>query len=877
MSGGLISHCVGSHSLYRLLSEVARGNPQATALLAPGRTAITYGQMLDHMDCIHESLLSMGLGRGDRIATVLVDSSETALAMICIMAFATATPINPGHAPQEIARQLKNLQSRAVIISRQAPAELRAVVEESNLAVIELERSRSNLAGGFELSGIRVAGSTLPDRASCGGEDSIIVVQTSGTTGTPKVVALKQNQLLSMMLANCQVLGLTPEDRCLNVMPLFHVHGLGAVLVSLLSGGSVVVTEGFSADGFLEQVREFKPTWYTSVPTIHQAVLARAEASVGLTGTPAGGGSIRMVRSGSAPMPRGVPERLEAVFGAVYIEACGATECSAYISSNRPHNRKTGSQGLPMPGTDVRVIDEEGNNLPAGHIGEMIVRGPGVFDGYEGDAELNASAFYEGYFRTGDLVYRDEDGFIFIAGRIKEQINRGGMKVSPMKVDDVILRHPAVRQCVTFGVPDERLGEEIACAVIAHPGKPVNEIELQRHAAAHLGDFEVPRRIILLDEIPKGPTGKIVRIGLAQKLGLGAGSPSAAPVAHAIDPDTPIQQMVASLWSVVLKTHVVDIDTTFMQLGGDSLQATQMVLEVEREFGIRIPIAALFTHGTIRKLSELIVSEGWRAQAGAPVILREGNESGPTLFCLPGIGGNVYCFQSIASGLDAHQRVVGLPLPGADGLEAPMTSFEDITARFLGLMRMHQPTGPYLLAGYSFGGRLAVAIAHRLSEDGEVVRFLGLLDTPGPNWPGPGRMMRRIGSKMIRITDGLRRAMGGQVGQNRSSVANGQDEAMPGLLLPDGADDERRRRQEELVAACRRASRRWKPSRVSVKITLLRARISAWTNCDVSDESMGWGKYAKGGMEIVTVPGSHGTIFHNPFSLAVTREIAARI
>lgn len=864
-----------SHCLHRLLGKAADGRPSAAAMLAPGRATLAYRELLDRIDSAHESLRALGLGRGDRIATVLPDSSEAALAMIALMSLSAATPINPRNPSGEIARQLSNLRAGAVIVERDAPAPIRAAVERSGLAVIELARDGSGVAGGFELSGRPVAHAGTADREPGAGRDPILVIQTSGTTGKPKIVSLTQDQLLSMMLANCGVLGLSPEDRCLGVMPLFHVHGLGAVLVSLLSGGSVVVAGGFSADAFFEQVAHFRPTWYTAVPTIHQAVLDRAEKCPEIARELARDRPFRIVRSGSAPMPPGLPERLEATFGAIYLEACGATECSACIASNRPHDRKIGSQGPPMPGMDVRVIDEGGRDLPAGQVGELIVRGPGVFDGYEDDPELDAVSFFEGYFRTGDLASRDDDGFITLKGRIKEQINRGGMKVAPADVDEVMRRHPAVEECVTFGMPDAMLGEEVACAIVPRRPEVVAEIDLQRHAAEHLADFRVPRRIVVLDAIPKGPTGKVVRIGLAETLGLSATSPSPAPRAGGIEPRSPAEQRIAASWSNALGMAVLDIDAPFPQLGGDSMQAARMVLDLEEKFGVRVPLAALFAHDTIRKLARLVESDGWRPEAGMPVLLREGSGGGPVLFCLPGAGGNVYGFQAIASRLGEDRRVIGLPLPGADGLEPPLASVEEIATRFLGILRAQQPRGPYLLAGYSFGGKVAVEIARRLHESGEPVRFVGLLDTPGPGWPGPPLLRLRIASKIRRTLAGFRRRLG--LGSTPSATDYESDPTLVSARLPEAASAERHLEQARLIDACKAASRRWDPGILPFPITLLRARSQVWPNCDVSDETMGWGKVAGGGLDIVSVPGAHHTLFREPFGSVLAREIQARL
>jgi acyl-CoA synthetase (AMP-forming)/AMP-acid ligase II len=301
-------------------------------------------------------------------------------------------------------------------------------------------------------------------------------------------------------------------------MPLFHIHGLIAgVLSSLGAGGSTYCSPGFNAMRFFGWVEEAAPSWYTAVPTMHQLILTRAARnSEAIAGNP-----LRFIRSSSSPLPPTVMAELEAVFDAPVIESYGMTEAAHQMTSNPlpPRARKPGTVGVAA-GPDVAIMDEAGALLEGGATGEIVIRGPNVAAGYQSNAEANATAYTDGWFRTGDQGVIDPDGYLTITGRLKEIINRGGEKISPREVDEVLLAHPAVAQAVTFAMPHERLGEEVAAAVVLRDGEEASERDLRKFVGEHIADFKTPRQIVILDEIPKGATGKIQRIGLAEKLGL---------------------------------------------------------------------------------------------------------------------------------------------------------------------------------------------------------------------------------------------------------------------------------------------------------------------------------------------------------------------
>jgi acyl-CoA synthetase (AMP-forming)/AMP-acid ligase II/acyl carrier protein len=398
-------------------------------------------------------------------------------------------------------------------------------------------------------------------------------------------------------------LALGPTDRCLNIMPLFHIHGLvGALLSSLAARASVVCTPGFYAPEFFAWVKTFQPTWYTAVPTMHQAILARASQEADVLSH----SSLRLIRSSSAPLPPQVLAELERVFRVPVLEAYGMTEAAHQMASNPlpPRPRKAGSVGRAA-GPDIAILDEAGNRLPPGTKGEIAIQGANVMRGYENNPEANATTFTHGWFRTGDQGYLDADGYLFLTGRIKEIINRGGEKIAPREVDEVLLDHPAVAQAVAFALPHPRLGEEVAAAVVVRSAMTATEQELRAFAATRLADFKVPRRIVILGEIPKGPTGKPQRIGLAERLGLVA-SPEELTTAPYQAPRTPTEQTLTDIWAEVLRVPGPGIDDEFLHLGGDSILAAQVLARVRQAFGIELSLLAFFETPTIAGLAGLV-------------------------------------------------------------------------------------------------------------------------------------------------------------------------------------------------------------------------------------------------------------------------------
>jgi oxalate---CoA ligase len=502
---------------FKTVAELLKvGEAARPAIRAPERPRLTFAGLRDLAEATVGRLNGIGIGRGDRVAIVLPNGPEMAASFVAIACAATTAPLNPAYKDEEFEFYLTDLKAKALVILKGMESPARAVAQRLGVPVVELVPGEA--AGSFTLEGGKPGAAAQTGMA--GEDDVALVLHTSGTTARPKIVPLSHANVTASARNIAATLALTPADACLNVMPLFHIHGLiAATLSSLSAGASVICTPGFNALHFFRWLDVERPTWYTAVPTMHQAILMRAERNAEIIKR----APLRFIRSSSSSLPAQAMKELAAAFSAPVIEAYGMTEAAHQMCSNPlpPRAQKPGLVGLPA-GPEVAIMDDAGNILSQGSIGEVVIRGPNVTKGYEANPEANAKAFTNGWFRTGDQGMFDKDGYLMLTGRLKELIKRGGEQVSPLEVDGVLSEHPAVAQALTFSIPHPMLGEEVGAAVVLREGQECGERELRDFAAKHLADFKVPRKIVFLPEIPKGATGKLQRIGLAEKLGITA-------------------------------------------------------------------------------------------------------------------------------------------------------------------------------------------------------------------------------------------------------------------------------------------------------------------------------------------------------------------
>jgi len=585
--------------VYAHLSAQAERTPHALAIAAPHRRPLTYEGLLNQTHAVRVALNSIGIGRNDRVVMALNNGPEMAVAFITMASCVTCVPLNPNYRADEFEFYISRLNARALVVDSESNSPAKAIGTALGLSVIELSPERDAAAGIFQLSG---GGGMFNARGGFAQpEDHALLLHTSGTTSAPKIVPLTHGNVCSMGTNNKVFLGLTGEDLCLNVMPLFHSTGLiGVTLSSMMSGAGVVCPEGFYAPKFVEWFEEFKPTWFTAVPSIHQAILLRT----GVERDRVSKNRLRFIRSSSSALPRSVLQELEATFNAPVIESYGLTECGM-IACNPlpPGQRKVGSVGVPTL-VELAVRDESGALLEPIQTGEVVVRGACVMNGYEDSAAVNEESFTGGWFKTGDQGFLDTNGYLFLTGRLKEIINRGGEKIAPLEVDEALMDHPAVEQAVTFGVPNELLGEEVAAAVVLHLESTATEKEIREFVSKRLADFKVPRQILILTEIPKGSFGKIQRNGLAKRLGV---KPcDQLPLKNEtgyVPPATWEESRLVEIWARVLGLNSVGIHDDFFALGGDSILATQVVSQVRKVMQVELSQVSLFEMPTVAELA----------------------------------------------------------------------------------------------------------------------------------------------------------------------------------------------------------------------------------------------------------------------------------
>jgi thioesterase domain-containing protein len=738
--------------------------------------------------------------------------------------------------------------------------------------ILEAEAGLFTLRGDERTCGARANGHTLlPGFAQP--DDVALVLHTSGTTARPKIVPLTHTNICTSAHHIQAALALTKEDRCLNVMPLFHIHGLiGATLASLAAGASVVCTPGFDVTTFFTWMEAFCPTWYTAVPTMHQAIMARAELNRAIiTRCP-----LRFLRSCSSALPPQVMAELERVFQVPVIDSYGMTEAAHQMASNPlpPRERKAGSVGVAA-GPETAIMDEGGTMLPPGQKGEIVIRGANVTQGYENDPTANQSAFTNGWFRTGDQGFLDADGYLFITGRLNEIINRGGEKIAPREVDDVLMNHPAIAQVVTFAAPHALLGEEVAAAIVLREHMATTEREIQAFASTRLADFKVPRRVLILKELPKGPTGKLQRIGLAEKLGLTTLDLAYPNLERTfVAPRDILERQLTQIWENILAIKPIGIRDNFFDLGGYSLLAVHLFEKIEQVTGTTLPLATLFQAATIEQLADLLRQKEWSAPWSSLVAIQS-NGSKPPLFFIHAVGGNILSYRDLSRYLGPDQPFYGLQAQGLDGKQAPHTRVEDMAALYIREIRTLQPEGPYFLGGDSSGGMVGFEMAQQLHAQGQKVALLALFDTYFPSdfkYLSSPTLLRsktyhfaqkidlHLGNLLLRSPQDQLSYILGIACRIKIRIERKLREST--CKIYQDSEHSLSRVLQEVLNAHFQARSTYVPQVYPGRITLFLSRDTPERS--FYDSRLDWSNMAAEGLEIHVVPGSHEKLFGEP-------------
>ncbi len=500
-----------AQSLTGLLRQRASEHPQKQFLFseADGRV-FTYAEFENAVNSTAALLASHKIARGDVVSLLMPNSAEYIVAYFaCWKLGALAGPINSLLKEDETAYVINNSEAKAIMVGSEFRDRLEAIREQ--LPHLQSVIIFDNVAGSTKTF------SDVNER-SCPAftaDDEAIIIYTSGTTGKPKGCLLTHGNLIANARQITQWLGFTNDDRLLTLMPLFHMNAVSVTTMSALyAGGSTVVSPKFSASRFWQVISDYQITSFGSVATMLSMLLSAYPDGV----PPEFDASrLRFAMCGSAPVPAEVMRRFEETFKCLVIEGYGLSESTCRSTFNPPdRRRRSGSCGLPI-GNEMRVVDENDQDVADGELGEIVLRGENILKGYYKNDTATAEAFRNGWFHTGDIGYRDADGFYYIVDRKSDMIIRGGENIYPREIDEVLYQHPAVAAAATVGVPDSLYGEEVAAYIVLKDGREGTEEEFIAHCRARLADFKCPKSVRFVSDIPKGPTGKLLKRKLAGK------------------------------------------------------------------------------------------------------------------------------------------------------------------------------------------------------------------------------------------------------------------------------------------------------------------------------------------------------------------------
>ncbi|WP_312336353.1 non-ribosomal peptide synthetase [Anaerospora hongkongensis] len=838
-----------------LIAGYKQKTPNATAILAPQKQPITYGRLFQHLVKTASSLQRLGITHTDRVALVMNNGPEMATAFLAIGSVAVCVPMNSHSSLSEFKTYLSAVRTKALVIADGLSTEATTVAMELGIEIITV-KCEGNEAGIFDIINAPPECQKAVEYSKP--EDVALILFTSGTTGKPKIVPLTHSNIYSCTRNIVSSLVLSSKDRCLNVMPLFHSGGLVmSMLSTLFAGGSIVCTNGFVASQFFRWLSELSPTWYSAVTAIHHAILQEWEH----LGQPSIVHSLRFIRCGSAALPPHLAQKLESVLQIPIIEGYGSSEAVSQITVNPlpPGQRKLGSAGKST-GCKVEIMDEFGNLLPAGVSGEIVIQGDSVFLGYENDSAANLNSFCNGWFRTGDQGYIDGEGYLYINGRIKEIINCGGAKISPREVEEVLLLHPAVKEVVAFAIPHLSLGEVIAVAIVMKRDKIVSQEEIQRYASKHVVYYKVPHRVVFVDDIPKEATGKVNRIGMAEKLGASLNIVDDR-IMKTSDCDE-LEHKMIDIWRKILKKSDIEIDKSFFNIGGDSLTATFLSVEIESVFGKYIPVSLIYENDTIEKLVLFLSYEEYVSPYLHLVPLQTAGKK-PPLFTIDTIGGNIPYYRNLAVYLGRGQPVYALKL-NEDYNESVPETIEQIASKYVREIFYVQPKGPYYLAGYSLGGTIAFEVAQQLYRTGQQVALLAMFDTRNHNIYPLNTLLNRTVFFMRRLR--AVSTLNDKIGYISSMLFRKITKAIQvfrGLTR----EEKRWKRIVQYKDSC------YVPLRYPGQLTLFRA-IGDPILVKSMDAELGWNGLADGGIVVYETPGDHWSMVNDENIKTLAKKIS---
>jgi len=590
-SGSAPMPCAGT--LAQVLDASIQAHANRLAVLAPGRPPLTYAKLGRQLDAVARTLADAGYGRRSRLAIALPEGPEFAVAVLAVCRTAVCAPLNPRLEQQTLATLLRAMRIDALVVANGEDSSAVRAAREAGADLVRLNAAPCSDAGSFTLLAEHPRASVALELPAP--EDIAFLGHTSGTTGMPKIVPYEQFRAVEAALNRAASGQLGETDRILLLTPLYSLGGIRRTLLPpLLVGGSIICPVSHDAKALVDLLQELSPTEFMASPAMQMALLDE----FGRHGSRARH-ALRRIYSTFSELPEQVRDRLETVFGVPIILTYGMTEAGNIAQTAFPPERAPpGSVGRAVK-KEVAVVDAAGHIARLDAEGEILVRGPEVFNGYENDAESTRKAFLDGWFRTGDLGRIDRDGFVFLIGRVKDIINRGGDKIAPSEVESVLMQHPAVRDAAVFSLPHATLGEDIAAAIVVSDEHWTSESELRRHLRQRLTPFKVPARIIVMEALPRNQLGKVDRAALAK--GVEEQTP---PDMEAPQGEWEIR--VARIFSAVLAESHIGRQDNFFDLGGDSLRGVRVLASVEEAFGLAVPLELLFDNPTVVAFAEEI-------------------------------------------------------------------------------------------------------------------------------------------------------------------------------------------------------------------------------------------------------------------------------
>ena len=714
------------------LRQHAESRPDAPAFVTAVGPAVSYVELVQRVDSMARWLDRAGIHRHHRVAIVLPAGNDLAMAITTVLCNAVAVPLDPAMPRAEFLELLDALRIDAILTiwGDLAPVQwsVRSTCEDSAF-------------GGQSLH-VRDAGSRLDDGAQRDtGEALALIVRTSGTTAMPKLVAATHENIAEWGDQMRRRLALTPADRSMCVSPLHYSQALQTALIApLFSGGSVAfpprLDQRDDAADTPRWLDELRPTWLSTGPTFLLNLLERSVA-----GRDELQHSLRFIQTGGSPLRERTRDQLEKLFKVPVLEAYGMSEGGQVAAEGwDPAHRKHASVGRYDPGR-LAIVDDQGLELISGTVGNIVVRGPALSPGYiVADGSLQP-LLDQGWFKTGDLGFISDDGFLSLTGRRKEIINRGGEKIAPLEIDRALGRHPDVQEAAAFAVPHARLGEDVAAAVVLRTGARVSPSELRGFLRGQLAPFKVPHRIHLVKHLAKGSTGKIDRPVIARQALNGKTLPSIAP-------GSTLELEIVQLWRRLLQQDSLGPGDDFFASGGDSLLAVQMREELETIVGLKISDTLMLDASTARELAEAIVASDPAADTFL-VPLRQRGSRQPLIFVDGDINGGGYYMRRIADQL-GEDRPLWLLRP-FDATDTPPPPIEVMAGHYLRLMREAGLRPPYLLGGHCNGALLALEVARQAQAAGEQTSLVVMIDPISLNARLTFRLVARAISAVMRL------------------------------------------------------------------------------------------------------------------------------